>query len=855
MSYRKIAFDGIRKQIKLWTWADNGDRILKYIPFKPYLFVECQDHQKDALSIFGTPLKKLEFETSWERRQWVENTSNRRIFYNLSPEQQFLIDYYHKQSDDVNFSQFPLKVGILDIEVYCKVGFPHAEEANHIINAITIYDSIAKKFNVFGLKNDFDSSKFPDVIYHRYEKETLLLKGFIEHLEANDYDLITGWNSSNFDIPYIHNRVLSLLGQDWVSRISPTGRCYSVQKKDKFGKHKTVYEFKPLVHLDYIELYRYFKMGEKESYSLEFIAQEELGRGKIKYDGNLADLADLDWQKFIEYNIEDVRLHVDIDAKNKLIELARLICYKGLCDFSNALGKVIVTTGCVAIQAKRDGLIIPTFKNNGGKEDYVGGAVFEPRSGRMSDIVSFDANSLYPSVMMSLNISPESKVGKIISDDGTNVTLIMQSGTEKTLTREKLELFCGTNKIAISSYGVLYSQKKDSVVKRFLDNTYNQRKSSKDRMNKLNNMVDTIIDPIEKEKVEIEIERLDLIQNNLKCVLNSFYGGCGNESHPFYDIDNAASTTLTGQHAIKQASEIVKNYINKKYNIDDVSDVIIYGDTDSLYITLNKVFQKLNIKISDNNNKITDDANKVIFELQDNLNKGINLWSKNTLKSIDSRFVFKRESICDAGIFVGKKNYALHILDNEGKWINKFKYKGVAIAKASTSKEIKNLIKSVIENLILSGDRKLADQNLKDAYEKFLTLSIDDICIRINVKDLRKYESQADGFDTVNRTPYHVKAAIKGNELFKHLGLNKKFSLTSAYSRVKLFYCIRNKYQIEALCYETKFPQELLHELGPDYGKMFKKTVTKLVEDIYEELGYSMPDVVNPMSISIDEIS
>jgi hypothetical protein len=131
---------------------------------------------------------------------------------------------------------------------------------------------------------------------------------------------------------------------------------------------------------------------------------------------------------------------------------------------------------------------------------------------------------------------------------------------------------------------------------------------------------------------------------------------------------------------------------------------------------------------------------------------------------------------------------------------------------------------------------------------------MDEIAIRINVKDLSKYERLADGAETANGTPYHIKAAIKGNELFKKLGLDSKFPLTMPYTRVKLFYTIRNRYQIEALCYESKFPQELIEELGPDYPKMFKKTVTKLVEDIYEELGYDMPDMTRETYLSIDDL-
>jgi len=305
--------------------------------------------------------------------------------------------------------------------------------------------------------------------------------------------------------------------------------------------------------IDYLDIYKKFSRGDRESYNLNFIGELELGEGKVKYNAtDLSKLADSDWKTFVDYNIQDVSIVVKLDLKLQFLSFVRAIAYKGLTNFEAALGTISIVTGAMAQQARKKNLIIPTFKHNT-KADYAGGFVKEPNRGLKEAIVSFDANSLYPNTIITLNISPETKMGKILSKGDAGITIQLISGEKYTITSEKFAAFVKKEQLSISKAKILYSQKTMGFCPEMIESLYKERvavqKEMKSKKRQLSTLkkIKTENSISEYRILEQNIISLDVKQQMLKIFLNSIYGTFGNKHSPFYDIDAASSITLTGQ--------------------------------------------------------------------------------------------------------------------------------------------------------------------------------------------------------------------------------------------------------------------------------------------------------------------
>jgi DNA polymerase elongation subunit (family B) len=574
--YRAASYNPFNESVFLRTWTEDGQRIDTEIPFRPFLYLE-KDGAEDAVSIFKTSLMKKTFKNSLERKKFVDNTANKRIFHNLGPEQQFLIDMYKEQNGDPNFSQFPLKVFLLDIETYSPNAFPTPEKAADPINLITIYDTLTKMTHTWGLKEQYTPT-LPDCIYHRCKDEQDLILQFVDFWKSDYPDISSGWASSTFDFPYIINRFARLFGDDFVKQLSPVGNVRGRKVFTDMGKEVTMWSISGVALIDYLDLYKTFSPGEKESFKLDYIASIELGEGKTAYNAtSLADLADTDWKLFVDYNIQDVHLLVKLEEKLKFLEIARMLSYKGCSNFDAALGKVAIVTGAVAIQAHKQGMVIPTFPNTLDRESYEGGFVRDPEKGIQKAIVSFDVNSLYPNTIITLNISPETKLGKIVSGEfgvTPTVTVALLNGKTHELPTDKFKKFLELEKVSISKAGVLYSQKSKGIIPNLIDYIYNERVQTKALLSKLEKTKKK-----DKETL-LKLTYYDTLQYTYKILLNSIYGTFANKFSSLMDLDNAMSITMTGQNVAKAGGNILDDFVKEKYGISE--SITKYGDTDSL---------------------------------------------------------------------------------------------------------------------------------------------------------------------------------------------------------------------------------------------------------------------------------
>lgn len=841
MAYRNVYYDIKSACVHLWTWDSSGERIKIESSYEPYIYIET-DKEEDATSIFKTKLKKISFKNEYERKKYVEQTPITRIFHNLKPNQQFLLNTYKDEINKPDFGSQPLKIFYIDIETYATDHFSTPEDANDPINLITIYDSLSEKYYTWGCKNY--STMDDDVVYTKCVNERDLLKSFVKFWRNDPPDIVSGWNIQGYDIPYIMNRLSKLFNEDYNKELSPIKKIFLREKAavNKLGRSIDRWYLSGISILDYMELYEALCGGKRESMSLNYIAEYELGENKIAIGStSLSSLADTDWFKFVDYNIQDVKLIVNLEKKLKYLKLVRNLSYRGFIPFEQSLGKVAMITGAVAHQAMLQDMIIPTFKINNVKTDFAGGFVKEPEKGLYEDVVTYDANSLYPNTIITLNISTETKIGKIVETTDDTVTLSLVNGTEHKLTNEQFKTVIEREKLALTKANILYTQKFKGVIPTLIDKLYSERVLAKGRMIEAKKRLKSASEN-EKEQIEEEINDNDTLSNVYKLFLNSIYGAFSNIYFPLFDIDHAESVTLTGQAAVKEGPNIIYEYAKSQGFKGKLEDFLIYQDTDSEFFSFKDIFKLHNTKLL-NDGKITSEAEKIIADYGDVLNKGINEWARKEFYSLDPRYMFKREKICDVALLQAKKLYILHILDSEGVKTDEFLYKGIAIAQATFSKEVKNLLRDVVEAAISSKDRRKAVRIFQDCYEKFCKFTPEQIATRKKANNYEKWNKLVVDGKYGKGTPIQIKSSMNFNNALKTLNIDDKYPKISSGSKIKFFYCEKNVYGYETIGFIDYYPKELLSIIKPDYRFMFEKNVVPVLTRIFKVIGWPVPTI------------
>ena len=480
----------------------------------------------------------------------------------------------------------------------------------------------------------------------------------------------------------------------------------------------------------------------------------------------------------------------------------------------------------------------------------------EPQRGFQENIISFDANSLYPSVMITLNLSPETKFGSITYTDDTYVHVKSVNNEDYKFTKPNFIKWAQKNKIAITKAKKLFFQEPKGIFPTISEHFYAIRKekkalmiSLKKELTDLKNKLPDITDKEEKKKVQKRIDELPtrinqakIYQLTLKILINRIYGYFGNKHSQMGDGDIARSITLTGQGVIKQSNKILTRYVKEKTEMSDEELVknnpIIYNDTDSVYMTIRHIINHKKLNFA-NGKDVTREIYDLVEDIENVLNDGIQTWSVNALNSIDSRFKFKRESICDSGLFLQKKRYVLHKLDDEGLKTDKFKYTGVEVVRSTMPNPIKPLVKEVMEEMILSKDYVKINGMFNNLYKTFKALPIEDYALVMGVSNYDHYAFKCQGFKTVKGMPIHVKSAYFYNSLLEKLDLKHKYEPIVSGDKIRFLYVeTPNKYGIKTIAYKYSFPEEFKQLLKPDIDTMFEKIVCSVFERCYEAVNW-----------------
>ena len=831
----------------LYRGVENGKRVQKKIKYKPTLFVGTNKATKWK-SLDGVPVAPVQFESMRDAKNWIQenqHVAGRYIFGNTRYQSCLINDLF---PGHIQFDRNLINVTTIDIEVQSDDGFPEPGEALKQVTAITIKNNIDNTYYVWGLGDyDVENSymKTNRVVYKNCPTEKDLLVSFIDHWStpSNTPDIVTGWNSKFFDIPYLVNRIRRVfgpdLGEENIKKLSPWGM---VERREARIAYKSMnrdetYEFQGITQMDYMEVFKKFgyAYGQQESYSLNNIAHVVLGEAKLSYEehGSLFNLYKNDFQKFIDYNIKDVELVDRFEDKMGLITLALTIAYKGGVNYQDVFGTTAIWDTIIYRDLYAENVVVP-FPKDQEKGDYPGGYVKEPQVGMHDHVVSFDLNSLYPSLIMQYNMSPETIA------NGEMVNVNVDSMLEGNLNVYK-------DGMGLCANGQYFHTTKQGVLPKIIEEMYGERVGVKKDMLKSQKELQKVDsnDKQETYRIQRDISIAENRQMAIKILLNSLYGALGNRYFRFFDQRVAEAITLSGQLIIRWGENAINQYLNNLLKTD--KDYVLAIDTDSLYIGLGPLVEKFSPA------NPTDFLDNVCKELE---NVFVESYEKlfQRYGGIENKMVMGREVIADRGIYLAKKRYILNVVDNEGVRykVPKIKTTGVEANKSSTPEVCRDALKEIFK-VIIASDEQTVQKAIKQFKEHFFSLPAHQVAFPrganniTGFQDVVKWKNQAG--DTVKNytykkgTPIHVRGALLYNWRRKEMALKNYPELRNG-DKLKFVYLrMPNPVKENVIAFPDYLPEEFGLHNYVDYELQFQKTFLDAIKPILDSIGWNAEPV------------
>ncbi len=816
----------------MYRGLNNGRRVKQKIEYSPTLYFPTNKNT-EWRSLQGDVLEPKSFGSIREAKEFIkryEEVQNFKMFGNTRLEYAYIAD---TQKGIIDWDIKDLDIAIIDIEVGSENGFPDPATASEPVTAVAV-KRLNKRLSVYGC-GDFDNTR-DDVDYIKCQDEYTLLKTFLMDWEANTPDIMSGWNIKFFDIPYLHNRMQRILGPDLTKKLSPWGGLAEREKIIK-GKKQTTYEILGVSCLDYIELYRWYAPAGKsqESYKLDHIASVELGTNKLDYSeyDNLHQLYKLNYQKFIEYNIKDVELIVDLEDKLKLIELAVTLAYDTKTNFEDVFAQTRMWDSLINCYLLEQKIIVPPKERKDKESAFEGAYVKEPQVGKHDWVASFDLNSLYPHLLIQYNISPETiiepheytlEMRRIISD-GVNVDKMLDMKVDTS----KLE------GVTLTPNGQYFTTRKQGFLPKMMEEMYEDRKKFKKLMIKAQQ--DYQVETDKKKKVELEklIARYNNLQLAKKVSLNSAYGALGSQYFRFYDLRQALAVTQAGQLSIRWIEKKLNLFMNKLLKTE--KDYVIASDTDSIYLRLGELVDKVYKEKTDTNSIITfmdkvceDKIQPFIDESYQELADYVHAHSQ--------KMQMKREALADKGLWTAKKRYALNVYNNEGIVYKepKLKVMGLEMVKSSTPSVIREKMKKVL-NLMMMGTEEDVHKFVANFRDEFNRLPPEDISSPRGCNGIAQYSDSVTLYK--KGTPIHVKGAILYNFHLKRLGLENKYPMIQEGEKLKFAYLkMPNPVKDMVISFPQRLPKELDLQEFIDYDVQFDKAFLEPIRVVLDCMGW-----------------
>jgi len=720
-----------------------------------------------------------------------------------------------------------------------------------------------------------------------FDSEAEMLGTFLNLID--DADVISGWNSEGFDIPYTVNRIIKTLGKEATKRLCLWNQYPKKREYEKFGKSAVTYDFVGRVHLDSLSLYKKYTYEERHSYRLDAIGEAEIGENKTVYEGTLDQLYNNDFRTFIEYNRQDTALLDKLDKKLKFIDLACSIAHENTVLLQTTMGAVAVTEQAIINEAHRHGLIVPSRSRKNDRDDTqaAGAYVAVPKKGLHEWIGSMDINSLYPSAIRALNMGPETIIGQLRQDYTTSeieakmakgmsfaaawegkfgsneyefvmnqdtmhdIIIDWENGsTVITNGAEIYQLIFKSNKQWIlSANGTIFTYEKEGIIPGLLKRWYAERKEMQAKLK----------DAIKAEN-PIEEEYWDKRQLVKKINLNSLYGAILNAGCRFFDKRIGQSTTLSGRRITRHMAAKINEFITGSY--DHAGTSIIYGDTDSGYFTAWPTLKK-----EVENGSIVWNKDTVI-QLYDQISEEVNVTFPQMMleqfhcpKTRGEVIKAGREIVADRALFITKKRYAVRYYDKEGKRQDKdgkdgkVKAMGLDLKRADTPKYVQEFLMKILEMLLAGSDKN----NIVKEIIEFKVWMYDQPSWTMgspkSVNKLAHYESlEANSKTGRANMPGHARASLNYNYLRKLNGDNYSQKIVDG-SKIVVCKLKENPLRLTSISYpvdQLRLP-EWFKELPFDNNGMIETLVDQKLENLLGVLNWDLKSDINTNS-SINDL-
>jgi DNA polymerase elongation subunit (family B) len=878
MSYIDALFDRERDRIHVMG-RRNGERYYEEYPAN-YVFY-YDDPRGKFRSIHGTPVSRFSSRSSKEFRRELAMQKGKNLYESdINPIFRCLEENYK------NIDAPRLHTAFFDIEVDFdqERGYSRPDDPFNAITAISVYlDWLDQLVTLVIPPRSMSretaaeiASEFPNTFVFWEERE--LLDTFLNLIQ--DADVVSGWNSEGYDIPYTVQRITRVLSRDDTRRFCLWNQLPKQRTFERFGAENITFDLIGRVHLDYMQLYRKYTYEERHSYSLDAILEYEGLAGKTKYEGTLDQLYNQNFKTFIEYNRQDVNGLSQLDKKLRFLDLANTLAHENTVLLPTTMGAVAVTEQAIINEAHERGVVVPVRKERLTDEDTqaAGAYVAYPKKGMHDWVGSIDINSLYPSTIRALNMGPETIVGQLrpimtdryIQDKmnsgnsfaasweglfgsleytavmeqqrGTEITIDWRDGAETVHSAAEVwrMIFDSNQPWMLSANGTIFTFETEGVIPGLLKRWYAERKDMQKKLKECTTKEDE--------------EYWDKRQLVKKINLNSLYGAILNPGCRFFDKRIGQSTTLTGRAIAQHMDAYVNECITGRY--DHVGQCIIYGDTDSCYFSAWPVLQK---EVEEGSMTWSKETCIALYDgIAEQVNQSFPAFMEQAFhvpREMGSVIRGGREVVASKGLFITKKRYAVMIIDKEGKRTDvegkpgKVKAMGLDLKRSDTPKIIQDFLSEVLNDVLTGATRDNIITKIKDFKYAFAERPGWEKGSPKRVNNLTMYAKKEEREGRANM-PGHVRAAMNWNTMRRMNSDNYSMQIVDG---MKVIVCKLKNNPMEWT--SIAYPTDELHlpqwfrELPFDDAAMQTTVIDGKIDNLLGVLDWDLESVTDTNSV------
>lgn len=807
---------------------ENGVRFEeKDVTFKPTLYAGFQKKDTTYHTVAGEPVEVLNPGNIQDCRQFIKQYKDVSGFQ-LYGNEKFLYQYISEKYPEVIPLQEKL-LSVVTIDIECATGssgFPNSSDAQYEILLISM--RCGDTYHTFGTGIFFTDNK--NILYTECISEKDLLEKFMQCWADLDPDIITGWNIKLFDIPYLISRIEKVLGDKKSRGLSPWNIIMENEEVINGRLHKT-FNISGISILDYLELYKKFTYSNQESYKLNNIAFVELGEKKLDIEeyGSLANLYQQNWQKFVHYNIVDVDLIFKLNVKLNLISLAIELAYLSKINFEDVYSPIRIWDSIIHDRLKKQNVVVPLTTKGEKDHEIMGAFVKEPVPGLFKWVISYDEASLYPNIISSLNLSPDTVVeGEFVA---TTVDDLLQKKTDLSKWKEK--------NFVVAANGYCYRRDVRGIIPSLMDEFYTKRSACKKEM--IQKQKD--FEKTKDGQTKIEASVLDVRQQAYKIASNSCYGILTNPYFRFYDNRIAEAVTTTGQLIIRKMGDAFNLYLNQILSTKN-KVYCIYTDTDSVYLCLNNLVEKVFAGKTPTNEEIRSFIDRACKEKLNEFIKQQHEEVCSYLNVYQNNLSMKREVIANKVIFLAKKKYIVNMLDKEGVIYEKPKAKilGIEVVRSSTPEIVRKNLKTAID-IILNREQPELHKFIQTFRQEFFQKGPEAVASPRSCNGLTKYEGEAESL-YAKGTPIQVRGSLVYNNFIKKNKLTNKYQLINEGDKIKFVYLKTPNILRENIVAfpDEQLPKEMNLHNKIDYETQFNKTFEEPLKAILATIGWGMEE-------------